>query len=44
VSQRIIYGVSISGIKEIIANNWILNLVRGIIIFLLGVFVEKYIF
>ncbi|MBL1408815.1 hypothetical protein [Sphingobacterium faecale] len=44
VSYRIIYGLSISGIKEIIANNWILNLVRGIIIFLLGVFVEKYIF
>ena len=42
VNNVIIYGLTISGIREIISNNWILNIVRGIVIFLLGVFIQKY--
>ncbi|MGJ1356877.1 hypothetical protein AACH28_21990 [Sphingobacterium thalpophilum] len=42
VNQRTIYGLSISGIKEIISNNWILSGIWSFAVFWLGFFVQKY--
>ncbi|WP_293953849.1 MULTISPECIES: hypothetical protein [unclassified Sphingobacterium] len=42
VKPKEIYGLTISGIREIVANNWILNLAWGIFIFFLGYLVQKY--
>ncbi|QQT28604.1 hypothetical protein I6I99_14660 [Sphingobacterium multivorum] len=42
VKPKEIYGLTISGLREIVANNWILNLAWGIFIFFLGYFVQKY--
>jgi hypothetical protein len=39
-----IYGLSISGVRELIMNNWLLSTVSSLIIFIAGCLVQKYFF